>query len=160
MISDIWRMPYDSPVADFPSSARISDDVCRCGPGLYLITPNRKNVRFVGWAQNDYWAMRAWELPFLGELAEKPPIETPVPSLAFAGRPETLNFGEVTAFEQVQPGWSTISVTARYRMSDGRFLYTEVDGSEGVRYYFERTKPKASDPPTAIALRLPGTSVT
>ena len=152
-------MPYDSPVADFPSSASISKRVSRCGPGLYLITPNGKDVRFVGWAQNDYWALRAWDSPFLGDLTETPPIETPAPSLTFAGRPGTLTFGEITAFEQAQHGWSLISITGKYRMTDGRFLYVEVDGSDGVSYCFEATKPKVSDPPTAISLRLTGKSI-
>jgi hypothetical protein len=113
-------------------------------------------VRFVGWAENDYWAQRAWQTPFAGPLSVRPPRETPIPSLAFAGRPEPLTFGSITAFEAKQPGWSSSSIGGNYRITDGLFVCVEVRGRDGVRYSFASRDPRPADPPAAFSLQLPG----
>jgi hypothetical protein len=113
-------------------------------------------VRAVGWAQSDYWARRAWEVPpFSENLNPAPPQWDRIPSLQVVGRPAVLSFGNVHNFERAQPGAKTVTlVDARYRMTDGAFLYCAVHGTDGIAYIYESNKPSPSDLPVAIEFKL------
>jgi hypothetical protein len=141
----------------------LAEDIYACGDGIFLMSnPNYGQghpVRAVGWAESDYWAVRAWSLPpFRGDLAIPPAQWKPSPSLTFLGRPENLNFGVLCAFEQAQPNVGKASIVkATYRMTDGAFLYVGVGGN-GLTYLFASNKPAPTDEPVAFEIRLPEAS--
>lgn len=114
-------------------------------------------VRAVGWAESDYWAVRAWSLPpFRGDLSIPPAQWKPPPSLTFLGRPESLNFKDIFAFERAQPAARKATlVHASYRMTDGAFLYVNVSGANGVTYLYASSKPAGTDEPVAFEIQLP-----
>lgn len=150
-----------SPRREFGSSVELSERVYALGDGFYLRTNPRRGpdgpVLSVGWAESDYWARRAWDIPpFRGDLSVPPSQWGPVPSLAFLDRPEHLTFQSVCDFERSQPDARKVTmVTGRYRMTDGAFLCVEVSGSNGVTYYFASPGPEQTDLPVAIEVRLP-----
>jgi hypothetical protein len=150
-----------SPRAAFPASHPLSGRVYSCGAGLYLMTNPRFGegdpVRAVGWAASDYWARRAWEVPpFSGELTSPPQQWGHPPSLRFLGRPEVLSFGIMREFESAQPGAKTVAlVDAKYRLTDGAFLYCAIHGTNGIAYIYARNQPEPGDQPVAIEFALP-----
>jgi len=149
-----------SPRSVFPPSRPLGGRIFTCGEGWYLMTNPKFGdgdpVRAVGWAQSDYWARRAWEVPpFSEDLVPAPPQWDHVPSLQVVGRPTALSFGNVRNFERAQPGAKTVTlVDARYRMTDGAFLYCAVHGTDGITYIYESNEPGPSDLPVAIEFKL------
>jgi hypothetical protein len=153
-----------SPLAAFPQAAALCDRVFSLGNGCYALTnPSRGDgnpVRAVGWAESDYWAARAWaNPPYNGTLDPPPPQWQPVPSLAFRGRPEVLCFKKVVDFETLRSGPKAILVDARYRLTDGAFLFFGVNGSDGLTYIFGSHDPSPEDEPVALEFRLPGPAI-
>jgi hypothetical protein len=150
-----------TPRAAFPPSSLLSDRLFTCGGGFYLMTTAHFGagdpVYGVGWAESDYWARRAWIVPFREELTPPPPQWRPPPSLVFLGRPETLSYGAVRDFERGQPGAKTaILLTGTYRISvDGAFVYCSINGVDGVKYIYSSNHPKRGDQPVALEFRLP-----
>lgn len=151
-----------TPRSQFPPSSDIGGRVFACGDDLYLMTNPKRGegdpVRAAGWARSEYWALRVWSVPpFSGELTD-PPKEnsSSPPSLAFLGRPENLSYGEIKEFEKSKLGPDTITmVTARYRMTDGAFLYLALNGADGITYAYPSNEPRSGDQPVAISLDLP-----
>ena len=84
------------------------------------------------------------------------------PSLAFLGRPAHLSWSHVHSFEKTQRhGSRFMSEQASYRLTDGAFLYCQINGSDDIRYIYGSHYPKRDDPlPVAIAFRLPERPVT
>jgi hypothetical protein len=112
-------------------------------------------VYAVGWAQSDYWARRAWEVPFGGELTSPSPQWSSSPSLQFLGRPARLSFGSVCGFERAQRGTETaLFGCARYRVTDGAFMTFEIRGIDAVVYFFGSNEPETEDEPVALEFRL------
>jgi hypothetical protein len=150
-----------SPRAVFPASYLLSNRVYSCGEGLYLLTNPKFGegdpVRAVGWAESDYWAKRAWGIPpFDGELSSPPPQWERPPSLEFLSRPKVLSFGSVRDFESAQPGAKTVTlVNAKYRLTDGAFLYCTIHGTNGIMYIYASNQPEPADQPVAIEFNLP-----
>lgn len=143
----------------FPPSSSLSDRLFTCGSGFYLSTnPDHGEgdpVYAVGWAESDYWARRAWEVPFEGELTAPPAQWGPPPSLAFLGRPDSLSFADVYNFELAQPGSRKLTlVTASFRFTDSAFLYSLISGVDGINYSYASDPPKPADQPVAIEFRL------
>jgi len=148
-----------SPRSTFPPSRPLSDVVFTLGDGLFLITnplePGELVVA-VGWAQSDYWAGRAFDNPFRGDLTSPAPKWGPPPSLTFLGRPGSLSFATIRSYERERTGRdNVILVTGDYRHSDGAFLHCSVNGSDGITYMYASNRPKALDEPVAIEFRLP-----
>ncbi len=111
----------------------------------------------LGWAESDYWALRAFDGPqFKGDLKHAPPPEwKPPPSLTFLGRPSNLSFKTISDHERERTGPSNvILVTAHYRMVDGAFLSVSVNGADGIHYTYASNDPRPGDEPVAIELRL------
>lgn len=154
-----------TPRSEFPPSDDIGGRIFSCGDGFYLLTnPKRGDgdpVYAAGWARSDYWALRSWSVPpFSGNLAE-PPKDSygNPPSLAFLGRPEDLSFGKIKKFEKSKLGPDAITmITARYRMTDGAFLYLSLSGADGITYAYSSNEPRSGDMPVSISLDLPGSS--
>jgi hypothetical protein len=162
MLERIARLPRLTPLRDFPPSTSIAKDIHRVGDGIYLVTSFRDSgaVRAVGWAESDYWACRAWELPFLGDVVFAPSATSRPPSLTFAGRPDDLSFESIVEHERARRGRRELTdVTGVYRMTDGAFLYVELRGTDGITYLFGSTSPQASDSPNAVAFQLPPSSL-
>jgi RHS repeat-associated protein len=149
-LAGLIRRAQWTPRAAFPPSSRLDEELFTLGGGLYLMTnPNFGEgdpVRAVGWAESDYWARRCWTIPFKDELAPPPPQWGPPPSLQFTGRPASLAFGAVRAWERAQPGaLAPILVSARYRISiDGAFLYVKIAGAGGVTFFYPSTRRSPS----------------
>ena len=147
--------------ATFPESCPLSDRVFAFGGGMYLITnPDHgagDPARAVGWAQSDYWAQRAWESPpFRGDLTPPSPQWLSPPSLEFLGHPGGLAFAQVRSLESAQSAArAPIMIRAKYRLTDGAFLYCGIHGANGVTYIYGSPGPKPQDEPVAIEFRLP-----
>jgi len=147
--------------SEFPPSSLLGGRVFTCGDGWYLMTNPRRGlgdpVHSVGWAQSDYWARRSWEVPpFAGGLVPPQPQRLEVPSLRALGRPDVLAFEKVREFESRQPGAKTVTmVDARYRLTDGAFLFCAIHGCGGVTYIYASNEPGSSDQPVALQFQLP-----
>jgi hypothetical protein len=157
-LPDLIRRDRWTPRAQFPPSERLGDRVFRCGDGVYLITRKRDPegaVRGVGWAESDYWAQRAWLVPFPGGLEAPTPRWRP-PSLGFLGRPEVLTFQAVKKFERPRcHAPRVLRELAHYRVTDGAFMYVEISGADGLSYIFGSNEVRPDDLPVAIEFRLP-----
>jgi hypothetical protein len=114
-------------------------------------------VRAVGWAESDYWAVRCWAVPpFAGNLSLEQTQWRPPPSLGFLGRPEDLSFAVVREFESAQPHAKTATlVDAKYRITDGAFLYCAIHGANGIIYIYSSNNPANEDRPVALEFKLP-----
>jgi hypothetical protein len=158
---NLTTKPRWSPRVAFPPSTQVGKRLFACGDGFYLrVNPNKGHgdpVYAVGWAESNYWARRCWEVPpFAGSLIPDSPQWAPVPSLKFLGRPTDLAFGKVRQFESAQTGAKTVTlVVAKYRLTDGAFLYLTVNGTGGVTYLYSSNEPGAVDQPIALEFRLP-----
>src|SRR5689334_1427176 len=113
---------------DFPPTRPLDDCVFALGEGLFvLINPvhgDGDHAYGLGWAESDYWALRAFDGPqFKGDLNHPPPPEwKPPPSLTFLGRPASLSFKTIRDHERERTGPGNVTlVTAHYRMVDGAF---------------------------------------
>lgn len=149
-----------SPRSEFPPSTAVSSDIFRCGDDIYLLTNPDVGaddpVWAVGWADSEYWARRSWEVPFNGDLTSPPFQHVARPSLVFLGRPKDLGFKSVCEYERRQQGAKRMTlIVASHRMTDGGFLYTKVQGSQGVTYMYPSVSPKAEEEPVAIEISLP-----
>jgi hypothetical protein len=148
------------PRTEFPASRMIRKRIFACGEGIYLLTnPNFGEgdpVRAVGWAESDYWAERVWETPFSGQLDALTAQRGGPPSLRFLGRPEVLSFASVHDFEKARPGTRKATMlVAKYRVTDGAFLYHVINGTDGVTYFYASDEPLPEDLPVALEIRLP-----
>jgi hypothetical protein len=149
-----------SPRAAFPPSHMVRSRIFACDEGIYLLTNPKFGegdpVRAVGWAESGYWAERVWETPFSGQLDAPTAQRGGPPSLRFLGRPEFLSFANVYDFEKSQPGARKATVlVAKYRVSDGAFLYHVINGTDGVAYFYASAEPLPDDLPVALEIRLP-----
>jgi hypothetical protein len=158
-LPDLIRRDRWTRRAQFPPSERLGDRVFGCGDGVYLITRKRDPegaVRGVGWAESDYWAQRAWMVPFPGSL-EAPAPQWEPPSLGFLGRPEVLAFQAVKEFERRRlPALQALGMEkANYRATDGAFMNVEIRGADGLFYMYGSNKVRPDDLPVAIEFRLP-----
>jgi hypothetical protein len=159
-VPDLIRRDRWTPRAQFPPSERLGDCVFGCGDGVYLITAwgdAEDAVRGVGWAESDYWAQRAWLVPFPGGLEAPASQWGAPPSLGFLGRPEVLAFQAVKEFERRR--LSAIKALrvemAHYRATDGAFMYVDIRGADGLFYIYGSNKVRPDDLPVAIEFRLP-----
>lgn len=164
-LANLITMPRWTARAQFPPSRVMADDVTTpvftCDNGLYLMA-NRNfgdgdPVWGVGWAESDHWARRVWGNPSgTGDLDDIPPAQWPLPSLVDIGRPESLSYGSVLAFEQSLPGARAgLAANGNYRVTDGGFLSAELRGIGGlIRHYFGTNEPMQSTLPVAIEFRL------
>jgi hypothetical protein len=159
-LRDLITKPKWSPRAEFPPSTYLSDRLFSCGDGFFLMTNPKHGegdpVWAVGWSESDYWAARIWESPpFNGDLKTLPSQWGPPPSLTFLGRPETLSYAAVCEFERSQAGAKKATLLdARYRLTDGAFLFCGINGVDGITYIYASNEPKTQDEPVAIEFRL------
>jgi hypothetical protein len=155
--------PKWSTRAAFPASEPLGGRVFACGDGVYLrVNPRRGEgdpVYAVCWADSDYWARRAFSgPPFTGDVGPSaaPPSQWgPPPALVDTGRPRSLTFRDLGAYERSLPGAKTaILLNASYRLTDGAFLCCELKGQDGVTCFFASNEPAPADEPIAIEFRL------
>jgi len=159
-LQDLINKPCWSPRREFPPSRLLSNRIFTSGEGIYLLTNpmfgEGDPVYAVGWAQSDYWAKRAWEVPFSGQLTAPPAQWGGPPSLQFLSRPKLLSFVAVLDFERTRPGAKTVTLfDGSYRFADGAFLYSAIHGTDGLTFIYESNAPNSTDQPVAIEFRLP-----
>jgi|SRR4026208_256161 len=157
IVNSLRALPLLEPLSSFGQVRPVSPQVHGLGDGFFVFTRRTDGLaRAVGWAESDYWAERVGNSPFIGEVTPPPPThERPTP--ASLGLKTQLEYGAILAHEQVQPHFTVISYTAKYRMTDGAFLFIELEGENRTHYYFGSTKPKKRDAPVAIVFNLPDT---
>jgi hypothetical protein len=156
----LLKMKRWTPRSGFPPSHAMSDVVYALGSGLFLVTNpivgEGDLVVEVAWAESNYWAGRAFDNPYRGDLTPTTPQWRPPPSLTFLGRPSHLPFAIVRDFERSRTGPSNVLlVTGHYRMTDGAFLYVSVNGSDRVTYMYASNQPRPGDEPVGIGFMLP-----
>jgi hypothetical protein len=148
--------PRRARLDSFPATVTVTKTVHSLGGGAYVMTKRtRPNEAWgVGWAESDYWARRAWETPFSGDPTADPQPEYATPSAADLGLDGDLKYRAILESAGQAPGFGITSVSAQYRMTDGRFLFVTILGSRDAKYYFGSTSPQDSDRPEAIEFGL------
>ena len=149
-------LPLLEPLTSFGQTQRVSPRVHAFGDGLFVFTREDECAYGVGWAESEYWAQRISQVPFAGELT--PPVPThELPSPDALGLVTPLAYGAILAHEREQPHFSMLSYTAEYRMTDGAFLFLEIEGANRTHYHFGTRKPRKHDPPVALVFKLADT---
>ncbi len=131
------------------------------GRGLYvLVAPHLgpgDPVVAVGWARNDYWAVRVWG--FDGEHFrndfDADAHGADEPSLVADGWPHPLGYAETIARAK-RLGRHRVVTTAGYRLTDGAFTSHGVWAAPRVKFHYEHPAPDPEDTPVAIELGLVG----
>jgi len=156
LIESLRALPLLEPLTSFGETERLSPRVHALGDGVYVFTRNDDLAYGVGWAESEYWAQRVGKVGFTGELTPPAPTHE-LPPAAALRLEAPLEYGAILAREREKPHFTVISYTVEYRLTDGAFLFTEIQGENRTHYHFGSTKPKKRDHPVAIVFRLADT---
>lgn len=138
---------------EFGPSGLVYADVCRTPAGWYLVLAPHltegEPVRAVGWARNDYWAVRIWGRSGHDFRNDYDPEVggVPAPSLAPLGWPDPAEYAPTLAAAKARAN-RPVMVTAGYRMTDGSFISHEIKAPDLTDFHFADPNPA----PAAIAV--------
>jgi hypothetical protein len=155
------RREYLTPRDRFGPTHQVYGRVYGAGRGLYVLVGPHLGpddpVFAVGWARNDYWAVRVWGFDgegFRNDFDADAP-GTDEPSLAADGWPHPLRYAETIArAEHRSP--RRVMTTAGYRLTDGAFTSHEVLAASRVKFHYADPNPAPEDTPVAVELGLGG----
>jgi len=154
------RAEFLTPLDRFGPSRHVYGRVHHAGSGVYLLVSPRLGpddpVTAVGWARNDYWAVRVWGFDGYGYRNECDPHESAAdpPSLGSVGWPDPLSYADTLAQAKRLSG-KPVMVRSVYRMTDGAFA-SHVIRAARVELHYDDPNPQPGDAVAAIELGLVG----
>ncbi len=155
------RWEFLTPRDRFGPTHHVYGRVYGSGRGLYvLVAPHLgpgDAVFAVGWARNDYWAVRVWGFDGSGfrNDFDADAAGTDEPSLAADSWPHPLGYAETIACAK-RLRRHRVMATPSYRLTDGGFTSHEVWAAPRVRFHYANPNPEPEETPVAIELRLGG----
>lgn len=160
-LSAASRAEYLTPLGQFGPSRHVYGCVHQAGSGVYLLVAPRRGpgnlVHTVGWARNDYWAVRVWGFDGHRYRNGRAPCEpsSHAPSLEILGWPHPLRYAD-TAVRAVRLAGKPVMASARYRTMDGGFISHEIRAAARVRFHYGDPDPQPGDTAIAVELGLTG----
>jgi hypothetical protein len=155
------RAEYLTPLGQFGLSRHVYGCVHQAGSGVYLLVAPRKGpgerVHAVGWAHNDYWAVRVWGFDGHAYRNERDPCEpaSDAPSLEILGWPHPLRYADTVARAARLAGKPVMAI-AHYRTTHGGFISHEIRAAARVRFHYDDPNPQPGDTASAVELGLTG----
>jgi hypothetical protein len=152
---------YLTPRDRFGPNHHLYGCVYRTDSGTYLLVAPHLGeddpVFAVGWARNDYWAVRVWGFNGCAYTNDRDPDAAPAdpPSLELLGWPDPLSYAKTLACAK---GLSNerVMVSASHRLTDGGFISHQIHAAPRLKFHFDEPNPEPADSVAAIELRLGG----
>ena len=137
---DAARREYLTPRRDFGPSDLVGRNLARTTAGVYLqLAPHLEGepVHSVGWARNDFWAVRLWSRSGHACRNDNDPQASgaPMPALETLGWPQPLTYAEALAAAK-ERAQAPVMVTAGYRLTDGSFTSQTIEAAKRARFHF------------------------
>lgn len=154
------RREYLTPRHVFGPSELVYTNVSRTSEGWYLLSAPHlaagEPVHAVGWARNDYWAVRVWGTAGNDFHNDHDPLAggTAAPSLEPLGWPHPLTYAATLAAAKARSG--PVMVSAGYRFTDGSFRSHQIHAGERMRFHFDDPNPDGAATAVAFELGLGG----
>jgi hypothetical protein len=155
------RHEYLTPRDRFGPARQLHGRVYKSEAGVYLLVAPHLGahdpVFSVGWARNDYWAVRVWGFDGNGFRNDFDPdaVATDAPLLQTLGWPHPLGYGETFACAK-RLSDEPVMVSARYRFTDGEFESHIIHAAPRVTFHYDEANPRPADIAVAIELGLGG----
>jgi hypothetical protein len=155
------RAEFLTPLDRFGATRHVYGRVHQAGSGVYLLVAQHLGpddpVTAVGWARNDYWAVRVWGFDGYGYRNECDPLESAAdaPSLGSLGWPHPLSYADALAHAKRLSG-KPVMVSTAYRMTDGGFTSHVIRAAARVEFHYDDPNPQPGDTVAAIELGLVG----
>jgi hypothetical protein len=114
-------------------------------------------VYAVGWARNDYWAVRVWGFHGYGSRNDYDPLEAAadMPSLESLGWPNPLSYATTLAHARRLSG-NPVMVSSTYRLINREFSSHTIRAANRVEFHYDDPDPQPSDTAVAVELGLGG----
>ena len=155
------RAEYLTPLGRFGSSRHVYGRVHQAVSGVYLLVAPKLGtddpVFAVGWARNDYWAVRVWGFDGYAYRNECDPLEADAdaPSLGSLGWPHPLSYADALA-QATRLSGRPVMVISVYRTIDGAFASHVIRAAARVQFHYDDPNPRPGDTVAAIELGLAG----